>query len=242
MTARGAYRRVLLKVSGEFLADAGKGQFGISPSATEALARIVIDARREQPEVQLAIVVGGGNFWRGARNGAGMDPATSDSIGMLGTIMNGIALQEALERLGAPTRMQTAINVSQLAEPYIRRRAVRHLEKGRIVIFAGGTGSPFFTTDSAAALRALEIGADVVLMGKNQVDGVYTADPRLDSTAKKLDELTHREMLQRGLAVMDATAVALCIDKALPIVVFDLYQPGNLARLLRGERVGTLIN
>ena len=231
--------RVLLKLSGEFLAQ--DGGFGISPEATSSLARVVADAREAAPGVQLAAVVGAGNLWRGARNGRGMDPATADYMGMIATVMNAIALQDALERVGVPTRVQTAIQMSQVAEPYIRRRAIRHLEKGRVVIFAGGTGNPFFTTDTTATLRALEMGADVVLMAKNKVDGVYSADPRKDAAATRFANLTHREVLEKGLEVMDATAITLCMDKGLPIVVFDVFEPGNLERLLRGEAVGTRI-
>jgi uridylate kinase len=242
---RPEFKRVLLKLSGEFLADAGsassEGGSGIAPEATLSLARVIADAMHAAPDVQVAMVVGAGNLWRGARNGAGMDPATADYMGMLATIMNAMALQDALERAGVPTRVQSAIQVTQIAEPYIRRRAVRHLEKGRAVIFAGGTGNPFFTTDTTATLRAMEIDADVVLMAKNKVDGVYSADPRKDASATRFDHLSHQEVLDKGLEVMDATAITLCINRGLPIVVFDLFHEGNLARLLSGERVGTLI-
>lgn len=233
------YQRVLLKLSGEFLA--GENGFGIAPEATEQLAR-EIKAAKEASGVELAIVVGAGNLWRGARNGAGMDAATADYMGMIATVMNAMALQDALERDGCPTRVQTAIQMSEVAEPYIRRRAMRHLEKGRIVIFGGGTGNPFFTTDTAATLRALEIGANVVLMAKNKVDGVYDDDPRKNPNARKIDAISHMEVVQRGLQVMDATALTLCVEKELPIVVFDIFAPGNLQRLLSGERVGTLIS
>lgn len=237
------YKRVLLKLSGEFLAPqaAGEGGMGISPEATERLAREIKDAK-EGSGVELAIVVGAGNLWRGARNGTGMDGATADYMGMIATVMNAMALQDALERDGCPTRVQTAIQMSQVAEPYIRRRAMRHLEKGRIVIFGGGTGNPFFTTDTAATLRALEIGADVVLMAKNKVDGVYDDDPRRNPDARRIEQISHMEVVQRGLQVMDATALTLCVEKGLPIVVFDIFAPGNLRRLLSGERVGTLIS
>jgi uridylate kinase len=235
-----AYKRVLLKLSGEFLAN--EGGFGISPEATFRLAGLITEARRAAPAVEVAAVVGGGNLWRGARNGGEkMDAAAADYIGMLGTAMNALALQDALEHEGVDTRVQSGLSMSQVAEPYIRRRAMRHLEKGRLVIFAAGTGNPFFTTDTAATLRALEVNAEVVLMAKNKVDGVYTADPRQNPRATRLDRLSHREVLERGLAVMDATAITLCLERALPIVVFDMFEPGNLARLLRGERVGTLI-
>jgi uridylate kinase len=233
------YKRVLLKLSGEFLA--GENGFGISPEATSELAREV-GAACQGTGVELAIVVGAGNLWRGARNGAGMDAATADYMGMLATVMNAMALQDALERSGQPTRVQSAIAMSQVAEPYIRRRAMRHLEKGRVVIFGGGTGNPFFTTDTTATLRALEIGADVVLMAKNKVDGVYDDDPRKNPDARRIDNISHMEVVSRGLQVMDATALTLCVEKGLPIVVFDIYAPGNLGRLLAGERVGTLIS
>jgi len=233
------YKRVLLKLSGEFLA--GEGGFGISPEATTQLAQ-EIKAAKTDSGVELAIVVGAGNLWRGARNGAGMDAATADYMGMIATVMNAMALQEALERAGCPTRVQSAIQMSQVAEPYIRRRAMRHLEKDRVVIFGGGTGNPFFTTDTTATLRALEIGAEVVLMAKNKVDGVYDDDPRKNPDAKKIDTISHMDVVQRGLQVMDATALTLCVEKGLPIVVFDIFAPGNLARLLNGERVGTLIS
>ena len=230
-------KRVLLKLSGEFLA--GPKGFGVSTEATHALAHEIAAAVR--CGVQVAVVIGGGNFWRGAQQGAGMDPATADYVGMLGTIMNGVVLQDALEQVGIPTRVQTSITVQEIAEPYIRRRALRHLEKGRVVIFAGGTGNPFFTTDTAGALRALEIEADTLLMGKNKIDGVYNADPNLDASAKKYDSLSYMDALSQGLKVMDSTAVSLCMDKGMPIVVFDIFQPGNLERLLGGEHVGTRI-
>ncbi len=232
-----AYRRVLLKLSGEFLAGNG---FGISPEATRALAREVASAKAETGS-EIAVVVGAGNLWRGARQGAGMDRATADYIGMLATIMNALALQDALEAEGLETRVQTALTITEVAEPYIRRRALRHLEKGRVVIFGGGTGNPFFSTDTAAALRALEIGADLVLMAKNKVDGVYDKDPRRHPDARRFDRLSYMEVLSRGLEVMDPTAVTLCMESDLPIVVFDIFQPGALVRVLGGERVGTLI-
>jgi uridylate kinase len=231
-------KRVLLKLSGEFLAGDG---FGISPEATADLAKIIVEAMARVPGVELACVVGAGNLWRGARNGKGMDPSTADYMGMIATNMNALALQDALERAGQPTRVQTAIQMAQVAEPYIRRRAIRHLEKGRAVIFSGGTGNPFFTTDTAATLRALEIGADAVLMAKNKVDGVYDSDPRKNSSAKKFDTITHAETVERKLEVMDMTAITLCMEKKLPIIVFDLYQAGNLEKLFSGERVGTWI-
>ncbi|MHA0034120.1 UMP kinase [Deinococcus sp. PESE-13] len=232
------FKRVLLKLSGEFLA--GDNGFGISPETTAGLARLIIGAL-DGTEVELAVVIGGGNLWRGARNGQGMDPATADYIGMLGTVMNAMALQDAMEAAGKPTRIMSAIHMQQVAEPYIRRRAMRHLEKGRVVIFGGGNGAPFFTTDTTSTLRALEIGADVVLMAKNAVDGVYDSDPRKNPDAKRYEQLTHMDVVEQRLEVMDATALTLCMDKGLPIVVFDIFEEGNLARLLRGERVGTLI-
>ena len=232
------FKRVLLKLSGEFLAN--ENGFGISPDTTAQLARRITSALAGT-DVQLAIVIGGGNLWRGARNGQGMDPATADYIGMLGTVMNAMALQDAMETAGSPTRVMSAIPMAAVAEPYIRRRAIRHMEKGRVVIFGGGNGAPFFTTDTTSTLRAMEIGADVVLMAKNKVDGVYDSDPRKNPDAKLLRELTHREVVERRLEVMDATALTLCMDRGLPIVVFDLFQEGNLERLFRGERVGTLI-
>ncbi len=234
-----AYKRVLLKLSGEFLA--GPQGFGISPETTAQLAQLIVGAL-EGTGIELAIVIGGGNLWRGARNGQGMDPATADYIGMLGTVMNAMALQDAMETAGAPTRVMSAIQMQAVAEPYIRRRAIRHLEKGRVVILGGGNGAPFFTTDTTSTLRALEIGADVVLMAKNKVDGVYDADPQKFPDAKRFERLSHMDVVEQRLAVMDATALTLCMDKSLPIVVFDLFEEGNLSRLLAGERVGTLID
>lgn len=232
------FKRVLLKLSGEFLAN--ENGFGISPDTTAQLAKRIVDALNGT-EVELAIVIGGGNLWRGARNGKGMDAATADYIGMLGTVMNAMALQDAMESCGKPTRIMSAIQMQAVAEPYIRRRAMRHLEKGRVVILGGGNGAPFFTTDTTSTLRALEIGADVVLMAKNKVDGVYDSDPRKNPDAKLIKEITHLQVVQQRLEVMDATALTLCMDKGLPIVVFDIFQEGNLERLFRGERVGTLI-
>lgn len=231
-------RRLLLKLSGEFLA--GSKGFGISVEATQTLSQEIAATKRRN--VQLAIVVGGGNFWRGAQHGSGMDPATADYVGMLATIMNAVALQDALEQHDIDTRVQTAITVQEIAEPYIRRRALRHLEKGRVVIFGGGTGNPFFTTDTAATLRALEIDADMVLMAKNKVDGVYSDDPKTNPAATKYDELTYLDVLNQNLKVMDATAVSLCMSKNLPITVFDIFTPGNLEKVIAGERVGTLIH
>lgn len=229
--------RVLLKLSGEFLA--GSQGVGVSPDATRLLAKEIAAAHKSG--AQLAIVVGAGNFWRGAKQGTGMDPATADYVGMIATVMNAVTLQDALEQQGTDTRVQSAINMQEVAEPYIRRRALRHLEKGRVVIFGGGTGNPFFTTDTAAALRALEIDADMVLMAKNKVDGVYSDDPQTDPSAVRYETLSYLDVLNKGLRVMDATAISLCMGKEMPIAVFDIFQEGNLRRLLAGEHVGTRI-
>ncbi len=230
-------KRVLLKLSGEFLA--GPKGFGVDPDATASLAKEIAAAHGRG--VQLAVVVGAGNFWRGAQHGGSMDPATADYVGMLATVMNAIALQDALEQRGIDTRVQSAITMQEVAEPYIRRRALRHLEKGRVVIFGGGTGNPFFTTDTAAALRALEIDADMVLMAKNNVDGVYDDDPNRNPHARKYLTLSYLDVLNQGLMVMDATAISLCMGRNMPITVFDIFTEGNLVRLLSGEQVGTLI-
>ena len=236
---RPRWDRVLLKLSGE--AFAGSSGFGIEGEVINLLAAEIVEAKNTF-EVDIAIVVGGGNIWRGmSGEGAGMDRAQADYMGMLATVINGLALQETLERHGQPSRVQTAIQMSQLAEPYIRRKAIRHLEKGRVVIFAGGTGNPFFTTDTSAALRAVEIDAGAILMGKNGTDGVYTADPRTDPTAELLTEITFMEVLQRGLKVMDSTATSLCMDNELPICVFDLMGH-NISTLLAGEHVGTVVS
>jgi uridylate kinase len=235
------WKRVVLKLSGEAFADASG--YSIDGEVVFQVAREIVDVRREL-DVDVAVVVGGGNIWRGLRGaGAGMDPAQADYMGMLATVINALALQDALERLEQPTRVQTALQISQVAEPYIRRRAIRHLEKGRVVILAGGTGNPFFTTDTTAALRGAELDADAVLKGTHGgVDGVYTADPKLDPSAVKLDEITYMDVLNRGLKVMDSTAITFCMDRDLPIVVFDLLQPGNIRRILVGEeRIGTLV-
>lgn len=214
--------------------------FGIQPEATKTLAQEIKKAH--DLGVQLALVTGGGNFWRGAKQGVGMDRASADYIGMLGTIMNALALQDALEFIGVPTRVQTALTIQQVAEPYIRRRALRHLEKGRIVIFGAGTGNPYVTTDSGAALRALEINADAVLYAKNKVDGVYDSDPLKNPSAKKFDDLSYMDVLNRNLDVMDKTAISLCMDNKMPIVVFDMFSENNLERIIRGEHVGTLVH
>ncbi len=231
-------QRVLLKLSGEFLA--GDKGFGVSPEATQILAKEI--AATSGRGVQLAVVVGAGNFWRGAQHGGNMDPATADYVGMIATVMNAVAFQDALEQQGIDTRVQSAINMQEVAEPYIRRRALRHLEKGRVVIFGGGTGNPFFTTDTAAVLRALEIDADMVLMAKNNVDGVYSDDPNRNPNATKYDTLSYLEVLNKGLKVMDATAISLCMGREMPITVFNIFEEGNLERLLAGEHVGTRIS
>ena len=232
-----AFRRALLKLSGESLM--GDREYGVDPHTVASIARGVVAV--QEAGTELAIVVGGGNFYRGMSAAAeGMDRATADYAGMLATLLNALALQDALERLGAQTRVQSAVTVSEVAEPYIRRRAIRHLEKGRVVIFAAGTGNPFFTTDTAAALRALEIGAEAILMAKNGVRGVYDGDPRLDPSASFLPELTHLEAIERGLRVMDTTALSLCMDNALPIHVFELAD-GNIVRAAAGERIGTIV-
>jgi uridylate kinase len=234
-----AFRRILLKLSGEALL--GREPYGIDPARVDGISREVkaVNERR----VETALVVGAGNIYRGLEAAAqGMDRATADYAGMLATLLNCLTLQDALERIGVHTRILSAINVSEVAEPYIRRRAIRHLEKGRVVIFAAGTGNPFFTTDTAAALRALEIGADAILMGKNGVDGVYAGDPDEDPDAEFLPALTHMEALERGLKVMDATALSLCMDNRLPIYVFGLDDERNIERIVAGERVGTIIS
>jgi uridylate kinase len=232
-----AFRRVLLKLSGEALM--GEHEFGIDVHTVEAIAGEIAEVQRRGAET--AIVVGGGNFYRGMSAAAeGMDRATADYAGMLATVLNALTLQDALERCGAHTRVQSALTIEEVAEPYIRRRAMRHLEKGRIVLFAAGTGNPFFTTDTAAALRALEIGADALLMAKHGVRGVYTSDPRTDPNAEFLPELTHMEVLERGLKVMDSTAISLCMENRIPIHVFELAE-GNIGRIVAGERVGTII-
>src|SRR5690349_8870967 len=234
---RPVYRRIVLKLSGEALA--GTQGYGIDPPVLDRVGRDV----REVTElgVQVAIVIGGGNIFRGiAASAAGMDRATADYMGMLATIINALALQDALEKAGLQTRVLSAIEMRAMAEPYIRRRAIRHLEKGRVVIFAAGTGNPFFTTDTAGALRAVEIGADVIVKA-TKVDGVYSADPKIDPSAKRLARLTYIEVLNRGLGVMDTTAISLCMDNKLPIVVFDLMQSGNIKRIVLGEPVGSIV-
>jgi len=231
---------VLLKLSGE--AFAGGADTGIDAETVRVIASGIAEAR-EAFDVDIAVVVGGGNLWRGAQGSdTGMDRAQADYMGMLATVMNALALQDTLEQLGQPTRVQTAIHMAQIAEPYIRRRAIRHLEKGRVVIFAGGTGNPFFTTDTTASLRAAEVEAEVVLKGTHSgVDGIYTADPGIDPAATLLKRVSYLQVLNEGLDVMDATAITLCMDNRLPIVVFNLMQAGNLQSLLNGTQVGTLV-
>ena len=232
-----AYKRILLKLSGEALM--GEAGYGIDPKVVYRVAHEIKEVADLGTEI--ALVVGGGNIFRGLKaSAAGMDRASADYMGMLATVMNAVALQDALEKLGAFTRVVSAIEMREIAEPFIRRRAVRHLEKGRIVIFAAGIGQPFFTTDSAAALRALEIQADVI-MKATRVGGIYTADPRKDSTAVKIDELSHMQLLKDQLAVMDASAVSLCMDNGLPIVVFDMTRDGNIRRAVLGEPIGSVV-
>jgi uridylate kinase len=234
-----AFQRVLLKLSGEALM--GSLAYGADPERISAIATEV--KRVADQGVQFGIVVGGGNIYRGlAGAAAGMDRATGDYMGMLATVLNALALQDALEKVGAHTRVQSAITISEVAEPYIRRRAIRHLEKGRVVIFAAGTGNPFFTTDTAAALRALEIHAEAILMAKHGVDGVYTADPREEPKAEFIAEITHRDAIQQRLNVMDSTALSLCMDNSLPIHVFNMDDERNIERIVSGERVGTVVS
>jgi uridylate kinase len=230
-------KRVLLKLSGEVF---GGGKIGIDPDVVNGIAKQIAEAVAEGVEV--AIVVGGGNFFRGAElSQRGMDRSRADYIGMLGTVMNCLALQDFCEKQGIETRVQSAITMGQVAEPYIPRRAIRHLEKGRVVIFGAGAGMPYFSTDTVSAQRALEIGADAVLMSKSGVDGVYSADPRTDPTARKFDEITFDDALRLGLKVVDAAAFALCMENKLPMIVFGMQGEGNIARVLRGEKIGTLV-
>ncbi|MBE9486343.1 MAG: UMP kinase [Chloroflexi bacterium] len=231
------YQRVLLKLSGEALA--GEQGYGIDPEVITGIAAEIKDV--VALGVQVALVIGGGNIFRGlAASSKGMDRASADYMGMLATVMNSLAMQDALEKQGVVTRVQSAIEMQQIAEPYIRRRAVRHLEKGRVVIFSAGTGNPYFTTDTAASLRAMEINAEVILKA-TKVDGVYTADPKKDSNAVKLPVLTYLEVLQKGLQVMDATATSLCMDNNLPMIIFDLTQRGNIKKVVLGEQIGTIV-
>ncbi|BAU27702.1 uridylate kinase [Aneurinibacillus soli] len=233
-----AYKRVVLKLSGEALA--GNVGYGIDSDVISTISKQI----REIVElgVQVAIVVGGGNIWRGLAGSAkGIDRTTADYMGMLATIMNSLALQDGLERLNVPTRVQTSIEMRQVAEPYIRRKAVRHLEKNRVVIFAAGTGNPYFSTDTTAALRAAEIEAEVILMAKNKVDGVYSADPMVDANAEKYEKLTFLEVLNKGLGVMDSTASSLCMDNDIPLLVFSITEEGNIKRAIMGEKIGTIV-
>lgn len=231
------FRRVILKLSGEALA--GQKGYGIDPEVVSSIAQQIKDVL--ELRVQLAIVVGGGNIWRGISGSTkGMDRATADYMGMLATVINSLALQDALEKIDVDTRVQTAFEMRAVAETYIRRRAIRHMEKGRVVIFAAGTGNPYFSTDTTAALRAAENEAEIILMAK-QVDGVYEADPLKNPDAKKFDELSYIEVLQRGLQVMDSTAVSLCMDNKIPLLVFDLNKEGNIKRAILGERIGTFV-
>jgi uridylate kinase len=234
-----AFKRILLKLSGEALM--GELDYGTDPARVKRVAEQVSAIRAQGVEV--AIVVGAGNIYRGMKGAAdGMDRATADYMGMLATVLNALPLQDALEKMGTNTRVQSALGVSEIAEPYIRRRAMRHLEKGRVVIFAAGTGNPFFTTDTAAALRAAEIHAEIILMAKNGVEGVFTADPALDPDAQFIPEITHMEAIERRLRVMDSTALALCMDNAMPINVFNMDDDSSLAQIISGVRVGTLVS
>lgn len=236
--AKPVYKRILLKLSGESLQ--GKRGYGIDAIAVSSIAEQVKEIRKLG--VGVAIVIGGGNIYRGipASDKHGIDRSTADYMGMLATVINSMALQDVLERMGVFTRVQTAIQMQQIAEPYIRRRAIRHLEKGRVVIFAGGTGNPYFTTDTTAALRAMEIGAEVILKA-TKVEGVYSSDPHVHKDAKKFKKVSYIEVLKKGLKVMDATAVSLCMDNNLPIIVFNLLKPGNIKRVVLGEKIGTIV-
>jgi uridylate kinase len=240
MVSEPRWRRIMLKLSGE--AFAGELGYGIDGKVVEYLASEIAEVRGELG-VDVAVVVGGGNIWRGMTGaGAGMDRTQADYMGMLATVINALALQDVLERFDQPTRVQTAIHMSQVAEPYIRRRAIRHLEKGRVVIFAAGTGNPFFTTDTTAALRAVEMEAEVLLKGSHSgTDGIYTDDPRVNPDAAKLDEVGYLDVLNQGLRAMDSTAVTLCMDNGLPIVMFDLMTKGNVRSILEGKPIGTLV-
>jgi uridylate kinase len=233
-----AYKRVVLKLSGEALA--GELGYGIDPKVIFSIANQIKEI--VELGVQVAVVVGGGNIWRGLSGSSkGMDRATADYMGMLATVMNSLALQDGLEKVNVPTRVQTSIEMRQVAEPYIRRRAIRHLEKNRVVIFAAGTGNPYFSTDTTAALRAAEIEAEVILMAKNKVDGVYSADPSVDPAAVKFDKLTFLDVLNKGLGVMDSTASSLCMDNNIPLIVFNISEEGNIRRAVMGEKIGTLV-
>lgn len=232
------YRRIVLKLSGEALS--GKLGYGIEPEIIQSIANQIKDVA--DLGVEIAVVVGGGNIWRGKTGSEmGMDRATADYMGMLATVMNSLALQDSLEMIGIPTRVQTSIEMRQVAEPYIRRKAIRHLEKKRVVIFAAGTGNPYFSTDTTAALRAAEIEAEVILMAKNNVDGVYSDDPKTNKHARKYDDITHMEMLNESLGVMDATASSLCMDNDIPLIVFSIMEESNIKRVVLGETIGTTI-
>lgn len=232
------YKRILLKLSGEALQ--GDQHYGIDPKVVDSIASQLKEIK--EMGVELAVVIGGGNVFRGLQAAsAGMDRSAADYVGMLATVMNGMVLQDALERKGVFTRVQTAITMEALAEPYIRRRAIRHLEKGRIVILAGGTGNPYFTTDTTAALRAIELGAEVILKA-TKVDGIYSADPKKVKDAKRFEKIRYLDVLKKGLKVMDATAISLCMDNNLPIIVFDLLKRGNIQRVIDGQRIGTLVS
>ncbi|EFR42849.1 UMP kinase [Dialister micraerophilus DSM 19965] len=232
------YKRVMLKLSGEAMAN--KNGFGIDPEVVSRLAREIKEVCEKN--IQVCIVVGGGNIWRGLKGSqGGMDRVSADYMGMLATVINAVALQDSLEKLGVTTRVQTSIEMMQVAEPYIRRRAIRHLEKSRVVIFAGGTGNPYFTTDTTAALRSAEVEVDVMLMAKKQVNGVYDSDPKINPDAKFFTHLTYGEVLQKELAVMDNTAIALCMNNNIPIVVFNIDKPGNIVKACLGENLGTII-
>ncbi|HEY8320192.1 MAG TPA: UMP kinase [Candidatus Baltobacteraceae bacterium] len=236
MNASPKYRRILLKISGEAFSGT---ETGVDVNTTRAMAEQIGEVAADG--VSIAVVVGGGNIWRGkVHEEAGMDRATADYMGMLATVINALALQDSLERMGVASRVQTAIAMHQIAEPYIRRRAIRHLEKGRVVIFAAGTGNPYFTTDTTAALRAVEVGAQAILKA-TKVDGIYTADPKKDPAATRFDHLDYMDVLQRGLEVMDSTAMALCMDNRLPIIVFDMANAGNIRRVVWGENIGTFV-
>lgn len=236
--SKAKYKRIILKLSGEALA--GEKQFGIEPSVIRSIARQVKEI--VDLGVEVAIVVGGGNIWRGKIGSEmGMDRANADYMGMLATVMNSLALQDSLENIGVETRVQTSIEMRQVAEPYIRRRAIRHLEKKRVVIFAGGTGNPYFSTDTTAALRAAEIEAEVILMAKNNVDGIYSADPTIDANAVKYDSLSYLDVIKQGLAVMDSTASSLCMDNDIPLIVFSITDEGNIKRAVLGEEIGTIV-
>ncbi|MDY3982553.1 MAG: UMP kinase [Veillonellaceae bacterium] len=239
MASKRNFKRIVLKLSGEALA--GDQGYGINPVVVEEIAKEIANIAKTT-DLQIAIVVGGGNIWRGLAGSAkGMDRASADYMGMIATVMNALALQDALENIGAATRVQTAIAMQEVAEPYIRRRAIRHLEKGRIVIFGGGTGNPYFSTDTTAALRAAEIEADAILMAKKFADGVYDSDPRTNPDAKRFDELTYMDVISKELKVMDATSTTLCKDNNIPIVVFSMDIPGNITRACLGETVGTIV-